>query len=70
MAKSPLIAVSLDPHCNSHSGSDFVGSSDGHPCAWDGWDGWISVQTQPSCPEVDPFNDILRILEIASFAHY
>lgn len=65
MAKSPLMVVSVDPHCNSCSESDLVGSRDGHPYGWDGWigwDGWMngshSVQTQPFCPEVDPFNKI------------
>lgn len=40
-AKSPLLVLSSDPHCHSHSRNDLVGSRGGHSCGWDG--GWISL---------------------------
>lgn len=40
-AKSPLLVLSLGPHCHSHSGNDLGGSRGGHSCGWDG--GWISL---------------------------
>lgn len=40
-SKSPLLVLSSDPHCHSHSRNDLVGSRGGHSCGWDG--GWISL---------------------------